>query len=185
MKNKKGWSSEPNSWEWIDIITRIGCSLVCGQNESHSVVSDSLWPHGLNPAKLLCPWTSPGQNTPVGSCFLLQGSSQPSNWTRSLTLQVDSSQTEPPGMPMVCAQKAAVNRSEWVKSLSRVRLCDSMDCSLTRFLHPWDFPGKKTGVSCHFLLQEIFPTQGLNPGLLHCRQTLYRLSHQGRSEPAY
>ena len=31
----------------------------------------------------------------------------------------------------------------------------------------------------HFLLQEIFPTQGLNPGLPHCRQTLYRLSHQG------
>ena len=33
----------------------------------------------------------------------------------------------------------------------------------TRFLHPWDFPGKNTGVGCHFLLQEIFPTQGLNP----------------------
>ena len=35
-----------------------------------------------------------------------------------------------------------------------------------------------TGVGCHFLLQGIFPTQGLNPGLPHCRQTLYRLSHQ-------
>ena len=35
-------------------------------------------------------------------------------------------------------------------------------------------PGKNTGVSCHFLLQGIFPTQGLNPGLLHCRQILYR-----------
>ena len=46
-------------------------------------------------------------------------------------------------------------------------------------LCPWDFPGKNTGVGCHFLLQEIFPTQGLNLGLLHCRQTLYRLSHQG------
>ena len=31
----------------------------------------------------------------------------------------------------------------------------------------------------HFLLQEIFPTQGLNPGLPHCRQTLYRLSLHG------
>ena len=49
----------------------------------------------------------------------------------------------------------------------------------TRFLHPWDFPGKNTGVGCHFLLQEIFLTQGLNPGLPHCRQTLYHLSHQG------
>ena len=35
-------------------------------------------------------------------------------------------------------------------------------------------------MGCHFLLQEIFPTQGLKPGLLHYRQMLYRLSHQGR-----
>ena len=33
---------------------------------------------------------------------------------------------------------------------------------------------------CHFLLQGIFPTQGLNPNLLHCRQTVYPLSHQGQ-----
>jgi len=45
-------------------------------------------------------------------------------------------------------------------------------------LHPWDFPSKNTGVDCHFLLQEIFPTQGSNPGLPHCRQILYQLSHQ-------
>ena len=44
---------------------------------------------------------------------------------------------------------------------------------------PWDSPGKNTGVGCHALLQGIFPTQGPNPGLLHCRQILYRLSHQG------
>ena len=49
----------------------------------------------------------------------------------------------------------------------------------TRLLSPWDFPGKNTGVGCHFLLQGIFPTQGSNPGLLHCRQTLYPLGHQG------
>ena len=49
----------------------------------------------------------------------------------------------------------------------------------TRLLCPWDFLGKSTGVGCHFLLQRIFPTQGSNPGLLHCRQTLYHLSHQG------
>ena len=34
-------------------------------------------------------------------------------------------------------------------------------------------------MDCHFLLQGIFPTQGSNPGLQHCRQTLYPLSHQG------
>ena len=58
-------------------------------------------------------------------------------------------------------------------------LCDPIDCSLPGSSCPWDFPGKNTGVGCHFLLQEIFPTPGLNLGLLHCRQTRYRLSHQG------
>ena len=54
-------------------------------------------------------------------------------------------------------------------------------CSLpTRLLYPWNFPGKSTGVGCHFLLQGLFSTQGSNLGLPYCRQTLYRLSHQGR-----
>ena len=48
-----------------------------------------------------------------------------------------------------------------------------------RLLCPRDFPGENTGVGCHSFLQEIFPTQGSNPGLPHCRQTLYHLSHQG------
>ena len=48
-----------------------------------------------------------------------------------------------------------------------------------RLLCPWDSPGKNTGVGCHALLQGIFPTQGSNPGLPHCRQILYQLSHQG------
>ena len=47
-----------------------------------------------------------------------------------------------------------------------------------RLLCPWSSPGKNTGVGCHALLQGIFPTQGSNPGLLHCRQILW-LSHQG------
>ena len=48
---------------------------------------------------------------------------------------------------------------------------------------PSEPPGKlkNTGVGCHSLLQGIFLTQGLNPGLPHCRQTLYCLSHQGSS----
>ena len=55
-----------------------------------------------------------------------------------------------------------------------------MDCSLpTTLLRPWDFPGRSTGVGCHFLLQRIFPTQGSNLGLPSYRQTLYRLSHEG------
>ena len=49
----------------------------------------------------------------------------------------------------------------------------------TRLLCPWNSPSKNTGVGCHFLLQGSFPTQGGKLGLLHCRQILYHLSHQG------
>ena len=47
------------------------------------------------------------------------------------------------------------------------------------FLLLWDFPGKDTGVGCHFLLQGLFLTQGLNPGLFHFRQIYYQLSYKG------
>ena len=51
---------------------------------------------------------------------------------------------------------------------------------MTSLLYPWNFQGKNTGVACHFLLQGIFPTQGLNSCLLcllHCRQSICLLSH--------
>ena len=56
---------------------------------------------------------------------------------------------------------------------SCLTLSDPMDCSR---------PGssiKNTEVGCYILLQGIFPTQGWNPGVLHCGQILYCLSHQG------
>ena len=56
----------------------------------------------------------------------------------------------------------------WVAQLC-LALCNLMDSS----------PGKNTRVDCHSLLQGIFPIQGSNPGLLHCRQIRYHLSHQG------
>ena len=46
--------------------------------------------------------------------------------------------------------RVVVNRRQWII-----------------FLCPWNFPGKNSGLGCHFLLQGIFLTQGLNPGLLH------------------
>ena len=49
---------------------------------------------------------------------------------------------------------------------SRLTLCNLMDCSPAR---PWNSLGKNTGVGSHSLLQGIFPTQGSNPGLPHCR----------------
>ena len=63
-------------------------------------------------------------------------------------------------------------------------LCDAIDNRLpgSSVWQRWDFSGKNTGVDCHFLLQGIFPTQGLNPYLLcllNCRQILYPVSHLG------
>ena len=57
---------------------------------------------------------------------------------------------------------------------SCLTLCSPMEPS--RLLCPWDFPGKNTGVGCHFFLQGISRTQGSNPHLLcllHCRQVLH------------
>ena len=45
-----------------------------------------------------------------------------------------------------------------------------------------EFSGKNMRVGCHSLLQGIFPTQGLNLGVLHCRQILYHLTYQGSLE---
>ena len=50
----------------------------------------------------------------------------------------------------------------------------------TRLLCPWDFPGNSPGEDFHFLLQGIFPTQGSNLGLPHCRQTLALISHASK-----
>ena len=44
---------------------------------------------------------------------------------------------------------------------------------------PWNSPGQNTGVGSLSLLLGIFPTQGLNPGLPHCRWIIYQLSHRG------
>ena len=57
-------------------------------------------------------------------------------------------------------------------------LCNSMNCNLAWLLCPWDFPGKSTGVDCHFLFRWIL-TQGLNPRLLHRQADSSPLSHQG------
>ena len=48
-----------------------------------------------------------------------------------------------------------------------------------RLYSPWNSPSQNTGVDSLSFLQRIFSTQGLNPGLPHCRWTLYQLSYQG------
>ena len=58
-------------------------------------------------------------------------------------------------------------------------LCDPRDCSPPGSSVHGDSQGRNTGVGCHSLLQGIFPTQGSNPGLLHCRWILYWLKQNG------
>ena len=64
----------------------------------------------------------------------------------------------------VCARTCARAHAH---SLSCVQLLLPHGLQPIRLLCPWNFPGKNTGVGCHFLLQGIFLTQGSNPHLLH------------------
>ena len=78
-----------------------------------------------------------------------------------------------------------VNFKKSMITLSRSAMSNSLrphGLQSFRLLHPWDSPGKNTGVGCHALLQGIFPTQGSNPGLPHCRWILYHLSHKSKNE---
>ena len=77
-----------------------------------------------------------------------------------------------------CPYSFIRSKVKWSRSL----MSDSLrphGMQPTRLLYPWNFPGKSTRVGCHFLLQGILLTQGLIPGLPHCKQMLYHLSHQG------
>ena len=72
---------------------------------------------------------------------------------------------------------------EVISSVSCSVVSDSSQChglGPAGLFCPWDSPAKNIGVNCHSLLQRIFPTQGSNPGVLHCRQILYCLSFRGR-----
>ena len=57
---------------------------------------------------------------------------------------------------------------------SCLTLCDAL-----ALYSPWFSPGQETGVGSRSLLQGVFPTQGSNPHLPHCRWILYQLNHQG------
>ena len=88
----------------------------------------------------------------------------------------------------------SVCESQWMRILARcscavlclvTRLCPTvcglMDCSPPGCSVLGDSPCKNTGVGCRAHCQGIFPTQGSNPGLLHCGQLLYSLNRQGSS----
>ena len=63
-------------------------------------------------------------------------------------------------------------------------LCNPIDYTARQLLCSWDSPHKNKGGDFPAILQGIFPIQGLNPGLLHCRQILYHLSHHVKAVPA-
>ena len=82
-------------------------------------------------------------------------------------------------------KNCSVERRDLLESL--LSLCESHSIvsnplwphGLYRLYSPWNSPGQNTGeFTSLYILKGIFPTQGLNPGLPHCRPVLYQLSHQ-------
>ena len=72
-----------------------------------------------------------------------------------------------------------------VQLLIHIQLfCDPLT-QPTRLLYPWDFPGKNTGVDCHFLLQDIFPDQGLKMRLLHYQAEFFITEPPGQPSSHY
>ena len=78
-----------------------------------------------------------------------------------------------------CMWKCRLPKSESSSSESHSVMSDSLQPH--GLYSPWNSPGQNTGEGSLSLLQGIFPTQGSNPGLPHCRQILYQLSHKGSS----
>ena len=150
-----------------------------------------------------CPWNSPGQNIGVGSFSLLQGIFPPQELNPSLPhcrcILYQLSHKGSPRTLVWVAYPFSMGSSwprNWLGGLSNCRQIlyhlshqgrpESESCSvLLNFLQPhglspWNSPGQNTGVGSSSLLQGIFPTQRSNPGLPHCRQIHYKLSHKGR-----
>ena len=97
-----------------------------------------------------------------------RGSSQTRDRTQVSYIASDSLPSEPPGKPALELKSESESHSVVCNSLRPHGLH-----------HPWNSPGQNTGVGSISLLQGIFSTRGSHPSLLHCRQILYQLSHQG------
>ena len=67
----------------------------------------------------------------------------------------------------------------WRRKGSKTAVCHTCEDRREVKVAPWNFPGQNTGMGSHSLLQGMFPTQGSNPGLPHCRRIFYQLSHKG------
>ena len=145
----------------------------------HSVVSDSVRPHRWQPTRFPRPWDSPGKNTGVGCHFLLQcmkvKSESHSVVSNSLQLHGLYSPWNSPGQNTEVGKpfpSPGDLHNPGIKSRSPALQEDSLPAE------PRGKP-KNTGVGSLALLQQIFLTQELNQGLLHCRRILYQLSYDG------
>ena len=81
---------------------------------------------------------------------------------------------------MIISRKESDDKPVKVESVSLSVMsdsCDRMDFNPPDSSVNGDSPGKNTGVGSHSHVQRIFPAQGSNSGLLHCRQILYNLRH--------
>ena len=135
------------------------------------------------------PAEPPGKpkDTGVGSLSLLQGifPTQESNWGlqhwRWILYQLSCQ-----GSPGVRWREAWSQMEVVEKNFNIWQLCESESHSVVsnslgphELYSPWNSPGQNTGMGILSLLQGIFPTQGSNPGLPHCRWIFYQLSHKG------
>ena len=112
-----------------------------------------------------CPWYTSGKNTRVGCHFLLQ--------------EIVPNQESNPHL--LHWQASHYHWTTWGVQFKWSQSCSVASNSLQPLgpHSPWNSPGQNTGGDSLSLLQGIFPTQGLNPGLSHCRRILYQLSHKG------
>ena len=151
-------------------------------------MSDSLRPHGLWPARSVH-GISQARILEWGAIFLLQGIF-PTQGLNLRLLHCSRFFFQPPGKPYIYKSSWNFRNNIRITSLNAYcvlflvaqscpTLCNPMDHSPPGSSVLGDSSGKNTKVGCHSLLQGIFPTQGSNLGLRHCRRILYQLSHLG------
>ena len=163
-------------WKQTTDSQTLKIALLSPSLHIHAVLSrsDSLQPCGLQPARLLCPWEFSRQEYRSGlPCTPPGDLPNPGIEPRSPAMQADSLPSEPPRNPQNTVAYPFSRGPSWPRNWTRVY------CLTDWF---WAIREAQTGVGSHSLLQGIFPTQGLNSGVLHCRQMLYCLNYQGSPE---
>ena len=138
------------------------------------------------------PGTEPGSLTQAGRCFTAEPPGKPRHPPGKLLFLPPHCLWEAPQGPRLKRHSAWLALPHTLPAFSHylLHLGGSLDhasesrsvVSDSLRLHglysPWRFPGQNIGVGSLALLQEIFPTQGLNRGLPHCRRVIYQLGHK-------